>query len=584
MLGRKESSKPIVANLIVICAREATDDPPAVDDVRRCAAGLVPDNIAPHAPLIYARDRLVTAVVNPVAGIPVHDGCVCLGRMFGPAGRWWEMQTEAPDGSYVIVRHDERSLELLTDILSTRSLWYVQTPQLFLAATSQRALVTLLGSFELNQEAVTWLLTCGHLGAGSWDARLRRLPGDSRLVLDRERWDVQVHQRPAVREPLPLSDAEHVDRLREAIFATCASLDLPMDEWLLPLSGGMDSRMLLLGLLHAGKKPRCVTWGLTSALQDVENDACVAGELAAALGVEHHYYPLDESKETLEAAMRRFVLLSEGQVCDFGGYADGMGIWATFFAAGVAGVIRGDEPAFGYDAHFSSDAQVRRGDGIILLSDYPADHPIHGLGLVEQKLDDSLWRRPDESRWSWDYRLDEEMCSPATLAPLTSIKCAFVEVVNPLQSRRVLQAGREMPNHLRLRDASLATILRSLGPAIPFAKNSALGPASAPLQADSFIAAIGKALSSDSAERILRRPALDEMVAALSQEPHTSRTGRGLKNAVTAVGPRRVIKRLRPVGPVRLSGRQLALRTFIAVQMVDILARDAVTLASKSVA
>ena len=571
-----------MANLIVICAREATDDPPAVDDVRRCAAGLVPDNIAPHAPLIYARDRLVTAVVNPVAGIPVHDGCVCLGRMFGPAGRWWEMQTEAPDGSYVIVRHDERSLELLTDILSTRSLWYVQTPQLFLAATSQRALVTLLGSFELNQEAVTWLLTCGHLGAGSWDARLRRLPGDSRLVLDRERWDVQVHQRPAVREPLPLSDAEHVDRLREAIFATCASLDLPMDEWLLPLSGGMDSRMLLLGLLHAGKKPRCVTWGLTSALQDVENDACVAGELAAALGVEHHYYPLDESKETLEAAMRRFVLLSEGQVCDFGGYADGMGIWATFFAAGVAGVIRGDEPAMGYFARYDSELQILRRWQMIFLNEYPPEHTVRSLGLVEQKRDASFQRGPDESLISWYARMFEEIRSPAALAPLSSIKCAYVEVVNPLQSRRVADAVRAFPDHLLIDRKPLHQLVHSLGPKVPLATEGALRGTGVLVQADTLVATMVGALSSAGAERVLSRPALDRVVAGLSQERSSPPAGRGLKDAAKAVVPRRLIDRVRPVWPLRLSGSRLAFRAFIAVQMADILTRDATALGTRS--
>ena len=188
-------------------------------------------------------------VVNPVAGIPVHHGAVCLRHLFGPQERWWAQGSAAPNGSFVIARHDAHAVELVTDILATRTLWYVHTDDLFLASTSQRALVALLGSFDLNCEAVTWMLTCGHLGAMSWDRRLHRLPGDCRLALHRDSWELRVDQQPAVRAPVILSDAERIDRLREAIVETCASLGLPMEEWLLPLSGGMDSRMLLLGLL-----------------------------------------------------------------------------------------------------------------------------------------------------------------------------------------------------------------------------------------------------------------------------------------------------------------------------------------------
>jgi asparagine synthetase B (glutamine-hydrolysing) len=567
-----------MANLIVICSPRASANAPAVDHARCAAAALAPDNIKPHAPLIYERDGLVVAVANPVAGIPVHDGCVCMGRMYRPSGRWWEMQSAAPDGSYVIVRHDERRLELLTDVLATRPLWYVQTAQRFLASTSQRALITLLGSFELDQESVTWMLTSGHLGTRSWDTRLRRLPGDSRLTLDLDSWDLRVKTRPLVREPLPLSDAEHVDRLREAIFATCASLDLPMDEWLLPLSGGLDSRALLLGLLHAGRRPRCVTWGATSSLADVHNDARIATELAAALGVEHRYYPVEYSATSLEVALQRFLAAGEGQVDQFGGYADGMGVWATFFEDGVAGVIRGDEPAMGYYTRYDSELQILRRWGITFLSEYPPNHPVRSLGLVEQTRDERFRRRSGESLVSWYARMFDEFCSPAMLAPLTPIKCAYVEVVNPLQSRRVAEVARALPDHLMIHRKPLHEMIHSLGPKIPVATEGALRGTGALVQTDSMVATVTGALASADAERVLSRPALDKIVAGLSGGPSAPQAGRGLKDAVKAVVPSRLVDRVRPVWPLRLSGPQLAFRAFIAVQMTDILTRDACAL------
>lgn len=184
-----------MSNLIVVCTRRPTDSVLLADAVRRSVAILSPDNIRPHEPLVFERERLAVVVANPVAGIPVHDGAVCLGRMFGPQERWWVQGSAAPDGSFVIARHGAHAVELVTDVLATRQVWYVRTDDLFLASTSQRALVALLGSFDLNRDAVTWMLTCGHLGGVSWDRRFHRLPGDCRLALDRDSWELRVDQR-----------------------------------------------------------------------------------------------------------------------------------------------------------------------------------------------------------------------------------------------------------------------------------------------------------------------------------------------------------------------------------------------------
>ena len=507
---------------------------------------------------------------------------MCLGRMFGPQERWWVQGSAAPDGSFVIARHGAHAVELVTDVLATRQVWYVRTDDLLLASTSQRALVALLGSFDLNRDAVTWMLTCGHLGGVSWDRRFHRLPGDCRLALDRDSWELRVDQRPAVREPVLLSDAEHIDRLREAIVETCATLGLPMEEWLLPLSGGLDSRMLLLGLLSAGARPQCVTWGLKSSLSDPQNDAYIARELADRLGVSFRYCHTDGWDESLDVSMRRFVRLSEGQATDISGYADGMAMWKGFFDDGVAGVIRGDEPGLGRYGRYDSEVQIRRQLEITFLSDYPEEHPIRGLGLAEQRWNDSLQRRQDESIARWNQRLVQEFFSPAVLAPLTMIKCAYVEVVNPMQTARVVRIARELPDHLLVHRKPLAAVVRALGPDIPFATHDA-HPQSDVFSRPSFVAAVTAVLSAESAESVLSRPALDSIVSGLSRVTGAVSTGRRWRHAVKAVVPRRLVDRIRPVWPVRLSGRDLAFRASVAVQMVDILSRDARALDTKGI-
>lgn len=90
-------------------------------------------------------------------------------------------------------------------------------------------------------------------------------------------------------------------------------------------------------------------------------------------------------------------------------------------------------------------------------------------------------------------------------------------------------------------------------------------------------------LSAESAESVLSRPALDTIVSGLSRATGAVSTGRRWRHAVKAVVPRRLVDRIRPVWPVRLSGQDLAFRASVAVQMVDILSRDAPALDTKGI-
>lgn len=570
-----------MSSLVVVCARDNIARY-TTDELRRCALALAPDNITPNPPSIHSQDGLDVVVVNPVPGLATHGHGVCLGRMFGRVGEWWTPGSEAPDGSYVMARYDDRGLEVLTDILASRPLWYVQTPDLFLASTSQRALVMLLRRFELDPEAVTWMLASGHLGPTCWDGRFRRLPGDCCLRLDRRSWRLQTRVQPPARDVLRISDVEHIARLRQAILDTCASLNLPCDEWLLPLSGGLDSRVLLLGLLLADERPRCVTWGLRSSLLDAGSDACIARELAQRYGLEHSYWPTDGDPDSVVVAMERFLALSEGQVSEFGGYGDGMAMWKAFFEDGVAGVIRGDEPGVGFYDRYDSELQILRRLTITFVSEYPVGHPVHRLGLVEQRWDERLKRRLDESLALWNGRLYEDLKYPARLAPLNAIKGAYVEVVNPLLSRRVTEVVRCLPDRLHFHRRPLTTIVQDLGPPVPTAKSGASGQIPAFWEVEPGKAAIASALSADSAERALDRPALDLVLAGLARPALATPAGCRRAGAVKSLLPTRVIDRMRPVWPLRLSDHKLAFRAYVVVQTTNLLTKDATLLVGRS--
>jgi len=110
---------------------------------------------------------------------------------------WWIPGSPAPDGSYALFRAGPKQVELLTDVLASRTVWYVQTEDLFIASTSQQANRFFLGDYRPNVAAYPWMLSAGNLGPGyGWDLRLRPVPGDARLRLDRATWKISLHRMP----------------------------------------------------------------------------------------------------------------------------------------------------------------------------------------------------------------------------------------------------------------------------------------------------------------------------------------------------------------------------------------------------
>ena len=101
------------------------------------------------------------------------------------------------------------------------------------------------------------------------------------------------------------------------------------------MSGGHDSRALLVGLLQAERRPVCVTWGLESSLAQPGNDAFVARQLAEHFGLEHRYFALDFPDEPVRDVLTRFLIAGEGRADDFSGYTDGMKLWQNLFESGT---------------------------------------------------------------------------------------------------------------------------------------------------------------------------------------------------------------------------------------------------------
>ena len=314
-----------MADLILFCQRPGRRRALSGDDLRRVADHIAPDNITAHPARLLEAPGLCAVVVNPSSdGVWVHEGAVCLGGMFGDLGQWWQTGSASPDGTYAMLRYDETKVEPLTDVIASRTIWYVADDEAFLASTSQRALVALLGELELNRSAVSWMMSSGTLGPeSSWDARLKRLPGCSRLTFLRTTWRTQVDIGQLPFAPVDRDRPAHAASLREALSWSCANLNIDVAQWVLPLSGGRDSRALLAFMVHSGLRPRCVTWTTRSSLRRPLSDAFIARLVARRFRVEHEFVRLDGHCGDPGVALDRFVAVAEGRSDEYSGYTDG---------------------------------------------------------------------------------------------------------------------------------------------------------------------------------------------------------------------------------------------------------------------
>lgn len=566
-----------MSHFILIGERGGRADNGRADQLRKCADLLWPRGIEPQAPTLIVEEGLALAVVDPSAAAPVHAASVCLGRILDTPGEWWRPGTIPPDGTYALCRCSADQIEIVTDVVASRCVWYYHDDDVFLASSSQRPLVALLGSLELEPQVVTWLVASRSLGpCESYDRRLRRAPADGTVRLDRRTWSLDVRSQWEPHRADPVGVDEHVRRLHEAIVETCTYLAPDAEQWPVLLSGGYDSRAILVGMLQAGVTPPCITWGLRAALRDEKTDAFVARELARRLGVPHEFFPVDGGEGTAAEALDEFIVRSEGQVVDLTMYADGFATWRRLSTDGCRGVVRGDNYPWAYLSEFRNACNVRWHVGVNLLPDYAPGHPIHRLGLPDQIWPAHLDQQAGEDLLTYRDRLQHRVYIPARIAPLNQAKASHVEIVNPLQARRVARVVARLPERLRLHPGVLAELLARKGPKVAFASRPAATPA-AVLCRTEMREAIAAGLCTDTAAKLYDADALGQTVQSVLSPPR--RPGRAAAGkALRAMLPRRVLNHANPVVGARLDPLQMALRMVIAARAVELLEDDARTM------
>ena len=542
---------------------------------------LAADNISPRPPTLVYRSGVTAALLNPNSGARTHGASIAIGTLLDPVGDWHSPGAALPDGSFALLRVNDTHVELVSDGVGSRTLWYALTDHELVASTSQRAIVTLLGSFEPNRDVLPWMLSAGTLGPlDGWDARVRRVKPGERVLLDRARWRLQstVASAEMICER-GLSHDDHRERLRSAVIDACGRWSFDARKWILTLSGGADSRSLLCLLRDRGIG--AVTWGLPDSQDKDGNDAQVAREVARILGVPHRFIAIDASNDTdPEVVLRRFLAIGEGRVDRISGYVDGFAVWKTLFEQGFDGVIRGDH-VFGA-APVRSAYEVRSSMNLTTLADYFAAKEIESFELPSQSLPEALTRARGETLETWRDRLFFLSRSATFKAALTDLKTAYVDVGNPLLARSVLDCVRTLPDELRTGKRLWREFVRSQLPDVATARRVAIPSVTDFLTDRRVLQLLLDELDSAGAAGMLAPALRGRCRAALAGALQTKRAAPRTDWGETWVG-RAVPARLRAaVGNLRPNQRRLeplvlAFRAFVASRMQAMLGADAAT-------
>ena len=360
-----------MSKLLLICLRDPKKgqlDIVTPKLLESLSYSIIPDNISPKQPYIIKGDGFLLSIINPVNSCLHYNQSVSLGVLLKPYEKWWQVNGPVPDGSYAIYRVDDDHVELLTDCTASRTIWYIKTEAVFIASSSQRAIIRLIGGYQPNRLAHMWMMSSGCTGPGlSRDERIKQLEPDSRLLLNRATWQVNIKSHPIEFRPTLFDLDEAKELMTKELNSVFDGLDFDLSKWVLPISGGKDSRAILMYLKRRGN-PQCVTWGTKDALNQELSDAVVAKKVTKYYDVEHTYYFTDINETTIKADIDRFIFAAEGRVDQFSGYADGLELWRLLYNQGFFGAIRGNEPfAWGV---INSEEHSRHLNRLLVYNDY----------------------------------------------------------------------------------------------------------------------------------------------------------------------------------------------------------------------
>ncbi|EMS32082.1 hypothetical protein C943_01344 [Mariniradius saccharolyticus AK6] len=434
---------------------------------------LTPDNLIPNPHKIHLTENCGYGILNPKANIVCKDNSVLMGVLNGGFREWQNPGSEVPDGNFAIFRSSATTTEIISDSSGSRTIWYFFDNDLLIASTSQFAIIKYVSGFEFNRNVIPWMLTTGTLGPdNSWDKRIKKMPPNTVLKLDHLTWNIELRT-----DEIPFGEAKNsevgFEKMDETLKESFRLLNLSSTKWVLPLSGGYDSRGILFYLISTNQADiSTITWGLPGSRDDKKSDAYIAEKLSSSLNVPNLFLDTDFSDEPFAVIFERFIKNGEGRIDHISGYLDGFKIWSDLNKNGIDLIIRGDEN-FGW-LSVNSPKDVLTSLGISFFYEYPFLKKHLNMQDYIQELPESLSKKENETLHQWRDRLYHQYRLQNLISSLGDLKYSYVEQIVPLLTRKVLQTTYQLSDKNRTDKILWKSIVESFNPKFSFATSQAI--------------------------------------------------------------------------------------------------------------
>ncbi|WP_168382152.1 hypothetical protein [Acinetobacter indicus] len=270
---------------------------------------------------------------------------------------------------------------------------------------------------------------------------------DFQYYFDDENWSISSIKKKDLLLPKPntTKKAEFINFFEKKLKKSLLDIIRKNNEEkkLLPISGGLDSR-LLLGLsddLKIINNLDLINWGVKSNLFD---DKKAATEISKFYDKELIDIYLPEKIEVFDPMLNNFVAQSEGRIDHFNAFTDCFNLWKSLNQSNYKIIIRGDIP-YPTGLHLN-DKQARQKIGLEKLSDFMNfNHPELDIYKNLQTHCD-LSRYTDESLIRWRDRLYASWRVPIILAGFTQLMSAYSENRTPMMDWELFKEYMGLPD------------------------------------------------------------------------------------------------------------------------------------------
>jgi hypothetical protein len=216
---------------------------------------------------------------------------------------WSQLSDRVFDGVYNLLLwcDQTKSLLVISDYLSTKSLYYWQQDEIIVISSNLKAFRRLpFIPKQLNPQVLATTLAISHpLSDDTLIKGVKILPANGATVFRQEK--IEFIPRTAVKSPINSThtEAELIDRLDKLLQQSLQTWLGDTPHSLIALSGGLDSRILLGYLKRSGTKITAATWG-----EPESDDFKLGVQLAEATNTKYLTYTFTGDKAIAESALK----------------------------------------------------------------------------------------------------------------------------------------------------------------------------------------------------------------------------------------------------------------------------------------